>query len=384
MKIVYVIDSLASKGGAERILSDKMNYMAEHFGYEVYVITCFQNTQTDPNVYYLSDKVNQVNLSIHYYEQYHYRYPMRLWVKYSIYRRLKNELTVAVQRINPDVLVGLGYFNADLVCGIKCRAVKIVESHEARIFTMSDKGLSRSFFSRLYMKYYRGRYFRRIEKKADVVVTLTNGDAKEWMKAKRVEVIPNYTVMPVVKLSNCKSKRVIAVGRLEWQKGFDRLINAWVIVSRQHPDWQLDIFGSGSLETCLKQQIASLGLSHAEIHSFTSNISQEYSDSSIFALSSRFEGFGLVLLEAMHNGLPCVTFDCPFGPSDVVADNVNGYVVKDGDVPGFAEKLCHLIEDDNLRSSFSHASIERAKIFNQDVVMARWKALVEELVSQRA
>ena len=86
----------------------------------------------------------------------------------------------------------------------------------------------------------------------------------------------------------------------------------------------------------------------------------------------------------MHNGLPCVTFDCPFGPSDVVADNVNGYVVKDGDVPGFAEKLCHLIEDDNLRSSFSHASIERAKIFNQDVVMARWKALVEELVSQRA
>ena len=123
----------------------------------------------------------------------------------------------------------------------------MVESHEARIFTMSDKGLSRSFFSRLYMKYYRGRYFRRIEKKADVVVTLTNGDAKEWMKAKRVEVIPNFTVMPVVKQSACDNKRVIAVGRLEWQKGFDRLIDAWAIVSQQHPDWQLDIFGSGSL-----------------------------------------------------------------------------------------------------------------------------------------
>ena len=148
MKIAYVIDSLASKGGAERILSDKMNYMAEHFGYDVYVITCYQNTKTDPNVYYLSDKVKQVNLSIHYYAQYHYRYPMRIWVKSSIYRRMKNGLTAAVQQIDPDVLVGLGYFNADLVCGIKCRAKKIVESHEARIFTMSDRGLNRSFFSR--------------------------------------------------------------------------------------------------------------------------------------------------------------------------------------------------------------------------------------------
>ena len=116
MKIVYVIDSLASKGGAERILSDKMNYMVEHFGYDVYVITCFQNTQTDPNVYFLSEKVNQVNLGIHYYAQYRYRYPKRLWVKYSIYSRLKKELTAAGQRINPDVLIGLGYFHADMVC----------------------------------------------------------------------------------------------------------------------------------------------------------------------------------------------------------------------------------------------------------------------------
>ena len=381
MKIVYVIDSLASKGGAERILSDKMNYMAEHFGYEVYVITCYQNTQTDPNVYYLSDKVHQVNLSIHYYAQYHYRYPMRLWVKYSIYRRLKNELTAAVQRIDPDVLVGLGYFNADLVCGIKCRAKKMVESHEARIFTMSDKGLNRSFFSREYMKYYRNRYFRKVEKKADVVVTLTNGDAKEWTKAKRVEVIPNFTVMPVVKQSTCENKRVIAVGRLEWQKGFDRLIDAWAIVNQQHSDWQLDIFGSGTLGDQLQQQIRTHGLDNVTIHSFTPNINKEYSDSSIFALSSRFEGFGLVLLEAMQSGLPCVTFDCPFGPSDVVADNENGYVVQDGDIPALAERISTLIENTDLRSSFSKASVVRAKLFDKDVVMMRWKALLEELTA---
>ena len=104
MKIAYVIDSLASKGGAERILSDKMNYMADHFGYDVYVITCYQNTKTDPNVYYLSDKVKQVNLSIHYYAQYHYRYPMRLWVKSSIYRRMKNGLLHNFPTVNTPTL----------------------------------------------------------------------------------------------------------------------------------------------------------------------------------------------------------------------------------------------------------------------------------------
>lgn len=384
MKIAYVIDSLASKGGAERILSDKMNYMAEHFGYDVYVITCYQNTKTDPNVYYLSDKVKQVNLSIHYYAQYHYRYPMRIWVKSSIYRRMKNGLTAAVQQIDPDVLVGLGYFNADLVCGIKCRAKKIVESHEARIFTMSDRGLNRSFFSREYMKFYRNRYFRRIEKTADVVVTLTNGDAKEWTKAKRIEVIPNFTVMPVVKQSTCDNKRVIAVGRLEWQKGFDRLIEAWSIVNKKHSDWQLAIFGSGSHESSLKQQISNHGLCNVTIHSFTPDINKEYSESSVFVLSSRFEGFGLVLLEAMQSGLPCVTFDCPFGPSDVVGDRVNGFVVPDGDIPAFAEKLSLLLEDDTLRKTYSQNSVERAKLFDVRVVMSRWKTLIEDLCSQRA
>ena len=384
MKIVYVIDSLASKGGAERILSDKMNYMVEHFGYDVYVITCFQNTQTDPNVYFLSEKVNQVNLGIHYYAQYRYRYPKRLWVKYSIYSRLKKELTAAVQRINPDVLIGLGYFNADMVCGIQCRAVKVVESHEARIFTMSDKGLNRSFFSRVYMKYYRGRYFRRIEKKAVMVVSLTNGDAKEWTKAKRVEVIPNFTVMPVVKQSTCENKRVIAVGRLEWQKGFDRLVDAWAIASQQYPDWQLDIFGSGKLGDKLQQQIRTHGLDNVTIYPFTPNINKEYSESSIFALSSRFEGFALVMLEAMKCGLPCVSFDCPFGPNDLITDNENGYLVKDGDVPAFANCLCSLMEDEDKRKAFSRASVERVKGYDVDVVMSRWKALIEGLVNQSA
>ena len=125
-------------------------------------------------------------------------------------------------------------------------------------------------------------------------------------------------------------------------------------------------------------------MDNVTIHSFTPNINKEYSDSSIFALSSRFEGFGLVLLEAMQSGLPCVTFDCPFGPSDVVGDGVNGFVVPDGDISSFAEKLSRLLEDDTLRKTFSHGSVERAKLFDVGMVMSRWKTLIEDLCSQRA
>ena len=124
--------------------------------------------------------------------------------------------------------------------------------------------------------------------------------------------------------------------------------------------------------------IQAKGLKNISLHPFTPNIADEYVQSSIFALSSRFEGFGLVLLEAMQAGLPCVTFDCPFGPSDVVADGESGFVVPDGDVARFANRLCQLIEDEELRHQFSTASVARARLFDVDVVMKQWKELLEE------
>ena len=124
MKIVYIIDSLAGRGGAERILSEKMSYLALYDNYEVYVITCYQNPAQQLNAYPLSEKVRQIDLKIPYYSQYHYRYPVRLWKKWQIYRSLKNKLAAMVKSIDPDVLTGLGYFQADVVTGIQCRAKK--------------------------------------------------------------------------------------------------------------------------------------------------------------------------------------------------------------------------------------------------------------------
>lgn len=391
MRIVYIIDSLASKGGAERILSEKMSYMAERYGYDVSVVTCYQDPVRQANVYPLSDKVRQVNLNIPYYSQYRYGYPLRLWKKWQLYQQLKRQLAATVRSIDPDILVGLGYFQADVVTAIRCRAVKVVESHEARIFTMSDQGLQRSWLSRLYMRYYRSRYFRNVERQTDVVVTLTTGDAHEWRRVKRVEVIPNFTMMPAVSRPSLQpsdlsprtsdKKRVMAVGRLEWQKGFDRLIDIWAKVAPRHPDWQLDIFGSGTMEAILQQRIHDAGLTNVAIHPFTSDICKEYLDSAVFVLPSRYEGFGLALLEAMQCGLPCVVFDCPYGPGDVVLDGQNGFVVKDGDISAFAARLERLMSDGDLRQRFSERSAERARNFAADAVMKQCRKLIESLVA---
>lgn len=381
MNIVYVIDSLGSKGGAERILSEKMSYLASQYHYNVYVITCYQDSNITKNAYVLSEKVKQINLCIPYYSQYRYKYPKRLWVKYNLHRELIKKLNMTIAQINPDILIGVGYFIADIVSCIKCRAAKIIESHEARIFTMSNHGLGRSWLSRGYMYFYRKVYLKTVEKNADVVVTLTKGDAKEWKKAKKVEVIPNFTTMrPSLKSYNCNSKRIISVGRLEWQKGYDTLVEIWKLVSFKHPDWELTIFGSGTLETEINSLIKNAKLKNMTIQPFTSDISHEYSQSSIFVLSSRFEGFPLVLLEAIQHRLPCVVNDCPFGPRDVIDDGRCGYVI-DNNIQLFAKKLSELIENNELRKQFSDAARKKAEAYNIDAIMQMWKKLFESLTS---
>ena len=380
MRIVYFIDSLASKGGAERIISEKMNYLATHYDYDISVITWYQYPETMPNCYYLSDKVRQINLCFPSHLQYKYSYPKRLWIRRKLVHRLNQELENAVNSINPDIIIGVGYTLADVVCRIKCKAAKIIESHEARIYTKASYLYeNHSFFATIYYRLYRKKYLHIIEKNADVVVSLTKDDAFNWKKAKRVEIIPNFSSMPISKLSNGEPKRVIAVGRIAWQKGYDRLIEIWKNVSKKHPEWQLDIFGEGELEMEIKKAVKETKLCNISIHPFTKNISQEYAMSSICVLTSRFEGFSLVLLEALRHGLPCVTFDCPYGPQDLVDNEKCGYVIEDGNIDQFSEKLCFLMDHPEIRAHFSIAAIDKAQSYHVDTIMNQWKLLFESL-----
>ena len=380
MRIIYIIDTLSTKGGAERVISEKMNYLATYYNFDVFVITCHQFPEKMPNCYYLSDKVKQINLCIPLHQHYSYSFPKRLGVKWKYNHQLRLELNETINSINPDIVIGLGYTLADVVCRIKCKAVKIIESHEARIYTRTFYLFKKySFLSTFYYKYCRKKYLHIIEKNADVIVTLTKDDALNWRKAKRVEIIPNFSCMSINKLADCSTKRVIAVGRLAWQKGYDRLIDIWKIVYENHPDWQLDIYGEGELETELKKNLKEKRLCNISIHPFTINISQEYATSSICVLTSRFEGFSLVLLEALRHGLPCVTFDCPYGPRDLIDNERCGYVIDNGNINLFAEKLSFLMDHAETRKNFSIAAVNKSQSYQVDTIMNQWKSLFESL-----
>ena len=378
MKIVYVFSSLSTLGGTERILTEKINYLVSHFGYDITIITCYQPVDA-ANTFSLSKDVRQINLDIPYYLQYKYKYPKRLWVKWQSNRLLRKSISQKVQDINPDILIGVSRFKANYISRIKCNAKKIIECHEVRYNTISDLGVERSLPARVFLAIYEYFYFRTVERHSDVVVTLTEQDKQLWKKARRIDVIPDFSTMPINRLSDCTSKRVISVGRLEWEKGIGRLIQAWSIVCQRHLDWHLDIYGEGRMYHTLMALIKIYKARNLTIHTFPPNISQEYAKSSICAVTSYFEGFSLAILESLRHGVPCVAFDCPFGPRSIISDASCGFLVGNGDIRVFAERLCLLIENEQLRQDFSKAAIEQAKSFNVDVIMRQWKSLFESL-----
>lgn len=378
MKIAYIYSTMAKTGGTERMITEKVNYLSEHFGYDVTIITCFQ-LANERNRFGLSKKIKQINLEIPYFSQYEYKYPKRLWVKWKLNRLLKKSINHAVKQVNPDILIGVSRFMANYICSIECKAKKIIECHETKYNTKYDASEKHSIFVRMYMNIHRYFYFRVIERKANIVVTLTEKDKQLWKRARHIEVIPNFSTMKISNLTDCTSKRVIAVGRLAWEKGFGRLIEAWRIVSFRHPDWHLDIFGEGRMHDTLIALIKLYNAQNITIQKNSTNISHEYANSSICVVSSYFEGFSLVLLEAMKHGLPCIAFNCPFGPEHIIDDAREGFIVENGDIRLFAERICRLIEDEELRKHFSKNAIERAKFFDTEVIMNRWKTLFEEL-----
>lgn len=384
MRIVYVTETMVSSGGTEKMLSEKASYLVDVFGYDVTIISCTQIAE-QANTFPLSQNVKQINLAIPYYRQYHYGYPKRLLVKWETNQALKEQLTRIIQKIDPDIVIGVARFAADIVTTIKCRAKKIIECHEARPFIMADIEGNRPLISRLYTNLIlKKRYFRMIERHADVVVTLTEGDSHLWKKARHLEVIPNFSTMAVSRMADYKNKRVIAVGRLSAEKGYDRLLKIWKRVSPQHQDWSLEFFGDGKLHHMLTNMIHDLQLLNVTINPPTPHISEEYSKSAICVMTSHFEGFPLVLLEAIRHGLPCIAFDCPFGPASIIKDGICGYLIEENSIEQYAQKLSLLMDQEDIWKSLSKEAIKRGEDFSVETVMNRWRQLFEDLVPAKS
>jgi glycosyltransferase involved in cell wall biosynthesis len=284
--------------------------------------------------------------------------------------------------VHPDITVSICRREINFITDIQDGSKKIAEIHFARPFYRKfQKSFFPEFLNEWISKQWIGSFVKNL-KRLDKFVVLTEEDSLNWPELNNLVVIPNFVSSTTILRSSLSNKRVIAVGRYSWQKGFDMLIEAWKVVNTCHPDWQLDIYGSGD-NTLYQKQADSFGLSSVvTCHGPVENVNEKYSESSLFVLSSRYEGFGLVLVEAMGVGLPVVSFACPCGPRDIVKDGETGILVSPSDVKGLAEKICFLIEHQDVRQSMGERAVVRAKMFSQEQVMQQWIESFESLMKQ--
>jgi len=219
---------------------------------------------------------------------------------------------------------------------------------------------------------------------ADRVVVLTDSDKAAWERKygthNAVRVWNPVTIETGGEPSPLAAKRFLAAGRLVEQKGFDMLLDAWAATACRHDGWSLRIVGSGWMEGILRAQIERLGMAESvEMLPATGDMARMYREASCFVLSSRFEGFGLVLLEAMAMGLPAVSFDCECGPREIMVPGETGVLVAPEDVAALAAAMDELAADVAGRARMGAAAVERAKLFAPDLIAAQWVELLNNL-----
>ena len=381
MRIVYITKSMAPVGGLERVVCDKMNYLVGH-GYDVTLITYEQGDH--PFAYPVDSRINHYDLDVRFFLL--YRYP--LWKRLYYYRQYRSIFKERLQRtidcVKPDVVIANTYSMnvADIIANLQTTAYRILESHVA-FYIMRKTDSYRKIPLMRWLAYIYDWHTGVAVRKFDKVVTLTKGDAKDWlMLTDRVEVIPNpVTSFPDEVITHDGSgRRIIAVGRLHEQKGFDRLINAFAMVANHCPEWHIDIYGSGDDEKMLFDIIHNNGLDgKVNIFPPTNQIYEEYQKSEFFVLSSRYEGYPLVLNEAMACGIPCVAFRCKYGPEEAIEHQVNGLLVENGNVKDLAQKILWMTNHPEERKTMGQAARVAAQRYLLDTIMQKWVVLFSSL-----
>lgn len=379
-RIAYLIYANKNPGGMERVLSNKVNYLAALPNYEVYIITTDQDNR--PPFFEISNNVLQIDLNINYFEN-----KNRLFIfKFLIFinkqvkhrKRLKNIL----KKNNIDITISMYGNETMFLPSLKDGSKKFFELHFSMNYRkIMDTLLGHNVLHRISTKYRRYREIKAINK-YDEFTVLTHEDKKQWETVihRPINVIPNFISHNTERISNVSSKVVVAIGHLDVVKGFNRLIEAWQKIADEHKDWQLHIYGDGPLKQSLNQQIIDYNCeNNIKILPPTHDIESIYYNSSIFVLSSYSEGFPMVLLEAMDAGLAVVAYNCKCGPSDMIVNGYSGLLVEEGNILKLSEAISKLIKDTSLRILLgNNARMSVRENFNRDIIMQNWIKLFEK------
>ncbi|MEI9537268.1 glycosyltransferase family 4 protein [Enterobacter cancerogenus] len=365
MKLYVFLGDLSSKGGIERVSVALANGLAKC--YDVTIISLYRSTKY--LTFIPSDKVNVIYLHDDFEKSMYNRNLKGIsGLKFDfmyMMRKLKQLKKINLNLSKNDVL---------LSCDIKMSLLLALFARKSKIIAIEHfehdigNAVLRKIRGKLYPKF-------------SAVVSQTLEDQSKylkWLPQNKHKIIPNIVSFEAIESSGneIKQKIVLAVGRLTYQKGFDLLLQAWAEADTN--DWSLKIVGDGEEYDNLNSLITKLKISNAEIVPFQTNIQYLYCSSEIFVLSSRFEGLGMVLIEALTCGLACISFDCPAGPKTIITSD-NGVLVPTGDIKKLSQSISFLINNEDERKRLQKKSAASVDRFKETNVIAKWRELLNEI-----
>lgn len=362
MRLLFITNGIGGPGGLERTLSVRTRLLAEQYGYDLHVVTLGERGRAPFYEFPASLRVHDLP-----------------WEGNPAARLCSWARGIAgvVCNVRPDLVAvcddGFKGFCVPLLRKITCPV--IYERHVSRLIRTGGRAPSPAVRAEFAAMRALGRRFARF-------VVLTPGNLDEWPLA-NVEIIPNPAPFYPAEPSPGDQRRVIAVGKISPQKNYGALLAAWTRAHARFPEWKLDLFGAECDGGKLRRAVAAAGLQESfRLHEPTRDILREYLSSSICAMSSRYEGFGMMLIEAMACGVPCAAFDCPHGPKDIIRHGEDGLLAPPGDAEALGAALEELMGDDARRAAMAKRARENVRRYAADAVVARWDALYRTVLHE--
>lgn len=367
MKLLYITNGICGAGGLERVLSIKASMLAENFDYEVHLISLNEPINKPP-FFNFSPKI--------------FRHNIKITGKNIAYvNQYTKGIIQKIQQIKPDVILvcddGLKAFFLPKILGKKTPI--IYERHVSKLIEISE---NRNLLKKIQVK-IKFALMNFLAQDFSKFIVLTEGNKKEW-NLTNLEVIPNPLPTFSNKISPLQNKKVIAVGKQGYQKSYDRLLQIWAQIDKKFSDWELHIYGKKNANLNLENLAEQLQIQHSvHFHDPEKKIEDKYAESSIFVLSSRYEGFGMVIIEAMNFGIPCISFDCNYGPSDIITHNKDGFLIENGNIIDFAKKIEILMENETLRKNFGNTAKQNVQKYQSEHIVKLWDKLFKNLKTNK-